>query len=188
MGIDGVAGSFTPEVEKLIGLKLRERGFVGDQKKSDILYGSTDQEQALSRAKGNSEEFLKVLDPQEGAIVTWMPSEPDILLGFRRHAREMHERGVSRYKQIHIGTIVHDIAGDMDVMETYLHLGRQKRVIGAMIDDFLDKAEIRQHVVVESGDYVDALSGHEGEIWISGPCLVTDFRHPDPVTTPAPRR
>lgn len=98
-----------------------------------------------------------------------------MLLKFGSHLTELRWRGVRQYDGVKIETIIRDIGGDLDTAETYLRLGRQKRKLGAIIDSFLETLVIREHVIDEGTDLDALLEGHQGEVWLTGHCLVHEF-------------
>lgn len=174
----GTGGSFapdTPRVDALMGKRLQARGFAGTRDKSICLYGSTSKEHALEYARNGDEAHLKALYPQPGSIVSWVDGSRDLLLHFASHLSDMYWGGIYHYKGINFGSLVRDMAGTVDIAETYLSMGRQKRAIGAMIDLFLDDIEVRELLVDDLEALTDILSGHDGEVWITGPCMVKDF-------------
>jgi hypothetical protein len=177
----GLGGSWSPDcplIDVMIGQRLQARGFAGTRDEKICLYGSTSKEQALEYARNGDEAHLKVLELQPGCVVSWVPSMRDMLLNFGTHLAELHWHGTTQYRGVKFGALVRDIAGDIDIAETYLRYGRQKRAIGAMIDSFLDLLMIMEHVVDETTDLDELLDGHVGEVWVTGHCLVHDF---DPV-------
>ncbi len=171
----GTGGSFapnTPHLDALIGQRLQARGFLGTRDESICLYGSMSKPHALEYALDNDEAHLRMLQPEAGAVVSWGYNVHDLLLDFASHLRDMHWGEIYRYRDIRFERLVRDIAGDVDIAETYVRLGRQKRAIGGMIDLFLDDIEILEHTVVDEDGLKEALGTHTGELWITGPCLV----------------
>ncbi|MCS4089323.1 hypothetical protein [Rhizobium sp. BK176] len=188
----GSGGSWSPDcplIDVMIGQRLQARGFAGTRDERICLYGSTIKEQALEYARNGDEAHLKVLELQQGCVVSWVPSMRDMLLHFGNHLSELHWNGTTQYQGVNFGALVRDIAGDIDIAETYLRFGRQKRAIGAMIDSFLEPLVIMEHVVDDTTDLDAVLGGHVGEVWVTGPCVVHDFEaaaHEAP--HPAPER
>jgi hypothetical protein len=187
----GVGGSWSPDcplIDVVISQRLKVRGFLGTRDDKICLYASTEKKQALDYARGGSEAYLKVLEPQIGTVLSWVPNMGDMLLNFESHLRGLHWEGVSQYRGVKFGPLVRDIAGDIDIAETYLRYGRQKRAIGAMIDSFLEPLEVREHVVDADTDIDEIIEGHIGELWITGACFVHDYdplvHQPRPSITP----
>lgn len=174
----GVGGSYwpdSPRIDKLIGDRLRARGFKGTRDETVCLYGTRSFEHALEYARNEDIAHLRVLAPQSGAVVSWSPGSRDLLLRFARHLRDVHIYGRFSYKGIGFESLARDIAGDVDIAETYLSYGRQRRKIAAMVDMFLDEVELREHTVTDEDDLFAALGEHEGELWITGPCEVLSY-------------
>jgi hypothetical protein len=44
-----------------------------------------------------------------------------------------------------------------------------------MIDMLLDEVDIIEHKVSDEAGLMDAIGDHQGELWITGPCLVTAY-------------
>jgi hypothetical protein len=174
----GVGGDWSPDcplIDILISQRLQARGFVGTRDEKICLYGSTIKEQALDYARDGAETHLKVLEPQVGCVISWVPTMKDMLLNFGTHLHDLRYDDTPQYRGVKFGALVRDIAGDLDIAETYLRLGRQKRAIGAMIDSFLEPLEIREQCLDHDIDIEALLEFHQGEVWITGRCLVHDF-------------
>lgn len=165
----------TPRIDALMGERLRARGFEGTRDQAVCLYGTRSKKHALEYARDEHESHLRILMPQAGSVVSWSPGARDLLLCFENHLRDMHWGRLFSYKGQRFETLVRDIAGDVNVAETYLSFGRQKKAIGAMLDMFLDEIDIMEHKVVDEAGLFEALADHQGEIWITGPCLVIPF-------------
>lgn len=179
MGTGGDYWPNTPRIDALMGQRLRARGFEGTRDETICLYGTRSKKHALEYARDEHESHLRILTPQAGSVVSWSPGARDLLLRFENHLRDMHWGRRFSYKGQRFETLVRDIAGDVNVAETYLSYVRQKKAIGAMLDMFLDDITIVEHKVVDDVGLFDALGEHQGELWITGPCLVTAFE-PDP--------
>jgi hypothetical protein len=175
MGTGGSFSPHTPLIDAMMGKRLQARGFAGTRDETICLYGSLSKDHALEYARDEQESYLKILEPQAGAVVSWVPGSRDLLLRFSTHLGELRWRGVDRHNGVKFGSLVRDISGDVDIAETYLRLGRQKRAIAAILDHFLDGIEVCEHRVDGTQDLADVLSGHTGEIWITGPCLVSAY-------------
>ncbi|NTF17730.1 hypothetical protein G6L37_04905 [Agrobacterium rubi] len=175
MGVGGDYWPDTPRIDAVMGSRLRARGFEGTRDEAICLYGTRSKLHALEYARDEHENHLRTLLPQPGSVVSWSPGSRDLLLRFENHLRDMHWSGRFSYKGLRFETLVRDIAGDLSVAETYLSYGRQKRAIGAMLDMFLDEVEIVEHKVADEKGLFAALGDHEGELWITGPCLVTAY-------------
>lgn len=175
MGIGGDFAPHTPYLDALIGHRLQARGFLGTRDESICLYGAMSKHHALEYALDNDEAHLRVLQPEAGTVVSWGYNVHDLLLDFESHLRDMHWNEVYRYRDIRFESLVRDIAGDVNIAETYVRLGRQKRAIGGMIDLFLDDLEILEHTVVDEAGLKEALGAHTGELWITGPCVVHSY-------------
>lgn len=88
----GVGGDWSPDcplIDVLISEHLKARGFTGTRDERICLYGSTIKEQALDYARDGEESHLKVLEPQTGCVVSWIPSMKDMLLNFGTHLNEL---------------------------------------------------------------------------------------------------
>ena len=174
----GVGGDWSPDcplIDVLISERLKARGFAGTRDEKICLYGSTIKGQALDYARNGEESHLKVLEPQPGCVVSWVPSMKDMLLNFGTHLNELRYDRVPQYRGLKFGALIRDIAGDLDIAETCLRYGRQKRAISAMIDGFLDPLEIREHALEHDTELEELLDGHLGEVWVTGQCLIHDF-------------
>jgi hypothetical protein len=179
MGTGGDFAPHTPRIDALMGQRLQARGFLGTRDESVCLYGTSSMTQALEYARDEKEEHLRILSPQVGSVVSWASGVKDLLLMFELHLWEIHWGGRFSYNGIRFETLARDIAGDISIAETYLSYGRQKKAIGAMIDMFLDEVEIIEHKVINEADLADAIGDHQGEFWITGPCLVSAYEpHP----------
>lgn len=183
MGTGGSYSPNTPRIDALMGQRLQARGFEGTRDETICLYGSLSKDHALEYARDEHESYLKILEPQAGAVVSWSPGSRDLLLKFENQLREMHWRGRFSYKGIRFESLVRDIAGDVDIAETYLSFGRQKKAIAAMLDMFLDDVVVVEHKVTDAAGLSLALGDHQGELWITGPCLVSAY---EPVVEMAP--
>lgn len=175
MGTGGYFAPHTPCIDALMGKRLQARGFLGTRDESVCLYGSRSIAHALEYARDEKEEHLRILEPQPGSVVSWAAGVRDLLLKFEIHLRDIRWERKFSYKGIRFETLGRDIAGDIGVAETYLAQGRQKKPIGAMIDMFLDEVEIIEHRVVDEGGLMEAIGDHQGELWITGPCLVHPY-------------
>jgi hypothetical protein len=83
--------------------------------------------------------------------------------------------GVGSHRGVDFGALVKDSQGDIQIIETYLSMGRLRRQIGAIIDSFLDQVEVVEVVVEADTDFAALLEGHKGEVWLTGPCLVRAY-------------
>jgi hypothetical protein len=181
MGTGGDFAPYTPHIDALMGLRLRARGFRGTRDESVCLYGSLSRDHALEYARDEKEEFLRILSPQPGAVVSWAPGIHDLILKFEDHLRKAYWGRQFSYGGLRFESLARDVAGDINIAETYLALGRQKKAIGAMIDMFLDEVHILEHVFIDNEALHAALAEHNGEVWITGPCLVSNYVPPDTV-------
>jgi hypothetical protein len=175
MGTGGDFAPHTPRIDALMGKRLQARGFLGTRDEAVCLYGSRSMDQALEYARDEKEEHLRILTPRAGSVVSWASGVKDLLLMFELHLRDIHWNRRFSYKGIKFETLARDISGDISVAETYLSYGRQKKAIGAMIDMFLDEVDIIEHKVCDEAGLMDAIGEHRGELWITGPCLVTAY-------------
>ena len=175
MGTGGDFAPHTPRIDALMGQRLRARGFLGTRDEAVCLYGTRSMAQALEYARDEKQEYLKILSPQAGSVVSWASGITDLLLMFELHLQEIHWGGRFSYKGVRFETLARDIAGDVSIAETYLFHGRQKKAIGAMIDMLLDEVDIIEHKVTDEASLMDAIGDHQGELWITGPCLVTAY-------------
>lgn len=174
----GVGGNWSPDcprIDVLISSRLKRRGFEGTRDETVCLYASTLKSQALDYAKDGDESHLKIVEPQSGSVISWVPGLSDMLLDFGSHLSDMYWGGVHHYRGLKFGALVRDIAGDLDIAETYLSLGRQKRALGAMVDSYLDRVDVREIKIAGCPDIAEVIGEHEGEVWITGPCLVHDY-------------
>jgi hypothetical protein len=186
----GVGSDWYPDaplVDRLIGARLKARGHLGTRDGRSCRYGSTIKSQALEYARGADEAWLRVLEPRPGCVVSWVPGMKDMLLELQEHISRARWNGPTSHGGVVFGGLVRDIGGDIGIAETYLELGRQKRKIGAIIDSFLDIHPVLEHRLTDTCDVMEYLDGHEGELWLTGPCLVRTY---DPeihlVPSPAP--
>jgi hypothetical protein len=177
----GEGGSFAPyapKLDALIGRRMLARGLVGTRDSSRSVFGSTWKEQALAFARDENEDSLFVLEPLRGAVVSFIPGGKDMQMLFSDHLRmkcdyerDFHYRGYSFER------LANDVRGDIDLMEEYLHQGRQKRAISAMIDRYLDTVTFEEHMIDDPDEGLEFLSGHEGEVWITGPLRKRPYDH-----------
>lgn len=187
MGIGGDWSPHAPNIDILIGQRLKARGFAGSRDERGSLFGSQEKVHALEYARDGDEANLRVLEPQAGCVVSWVPGVRDMMLVFGTHLRDLRDRGVGQHGGVKFGTLIRDIAGDIDIAETYLRLGRQKRALGAVVDTLLDTLTVVEQVVGEDTDLDAVLGTHRGEIWITGPCLVHVYDpefHDEPTVEP----
>jgi hypothetical protein len=175
MGDGGHWAPHTPLLDALIGERLQARGFSGTRDERKCLFGAMTKKQAIDYARNGDPEFLKVLEPQAGSVVSWVPQQADMILQFGSHLSDLCWRGVYAHNGVKFEALMRDIQGDLDIAETYLRMGRQKKKLGAMVDHYLVDLNIVEHAVQDGDDLVSILDGHTGEVWITGPCLIHKF-------------
>ncbi len=167
----GVGGSWAPHadfVDALMTKRMALRGFKGKRTGKGSYHATPDKEQALDYARDNAESHLKIVNPEIGSIVTWVPGVGDMLLHFEKFAKDL-------FWERHPCPVLRDAQGSVDIFDTYLSLGRQKRAIGALIDLYLDTITPQEILIEEGTDLFAHLSGHDGEIWITGSLRIEDY-------------
>jgi len=172
-----------PHIDILLGDRLKARGFVGTRDSRKCVYAAVCLEHALEYTPDRDAPLLKSVRPLPGSVVTWVHGMRDMVISFENHLRRLAHDGVPGYNGVRFASLARDIQGDLDTAETYLRLGRQKKALSAMADSFLDRLDIREAAVDGNTDIEAVLDGHDGEIWINGPCEVMDF-DPDAVYAP----
>lgn len=152
-----------PLVDRLLGDALRGLGGEGSRRRGECVFASTNREQAENYAKDGS---LFQVHPEDGAVVTWVEGTGDLVLRFGSWLREASwdcpdnlPRGAK--------TFLRDIAGDVNILETYLSLGRQKRLTAALAKAFASDLKVMEARVIE-GALPMELARHSGEVWITG--------------------
>lgn len=174
----GVGGSWSPDVPRLdvlISERLKARGFAGSRDESICLYASTIIEQATEYARRGDHAFMRVLEPGEGCVLSWVPGNRDLVLRLQDHLSSMFWGGIGSYNGVKFGALVRDTQGDIQTIETYLSMGRLKRQIGAIVDSLLDQIEVVEVVMDGTTDIASLLSDHRGEVWLTGQCAVREY-------------
>lgn len=169
----GVGGDVSPDVfhlDQLIGRRLQARGYRGTRDPKLCTYVSTSRNQALDYALDGREDHLRLARPSEGAILSWCPDHPDLLMSFDDYLRRMDRHSPESFWDWSMQAFLDDIRGSIDTVETYLRLKRQKRNVTRLVDAFLEEVHILETMVSSTTDLAQALSTHKGEIWITGPC------------------
>ncbi len=174
----GVGGDWHPHVphlDKLMTDRLKLRGFKGSREIGKSHFGSTILDQALSFTTNDDFGKIRVLVPENGSTVGWTEGVVDAVISFQMHLRDLFWNRVERYNGIVFRSLVVDIAGDINTLETYLHLNRQRRAISAIVDKYLDEHTVREVVINSEQSLESILEGHKGEVWITGPCRVEAY-------------
>lgn len=174
-GIGGYWSPHAPDVEALISDRLAVRGHAGVRRVGRCLFGSTSKSHALEYAKDECEDALHVLEPQIGTVISWAPNVRDMIITFEQHLSDLRYRKVEKLDDVRVGALIRDIAGCSSIANTYLAYGRQKRALTAIVDHFLNKIEIKEFEVLRSRPLDQLLDGHNGEVWITGPCFVKPY-------------
>lgn len=161
----GFGGNWSPHaefVDALISARMKPRGFSGKRAGKTSIHATPRLEQALDYAKNGQATHVEMVTPLPGSVVTWVPDMTDMLLAFETHVRELYWDG-------HACPVLRDAAGDVNVLDTYLSMGRQKKAISRLVDDFLATVEPQEFVVGDDEDVIARLGPHTGEVWITGP-------------------
>lgn len=175
----GFGGNWSPHaefVDALISARMKPRGFSGQRTGKTSIHATPLLEQALDYAKNREASHVQVVSPLPGSVVTWVPDMKDMLLAFETHVRRMYWDG-------HAYPVLRDAAGDVNVLDTYLSLGRQKKAISRLVDDFLSTIEPQEFVVGDDEDVIARLGSHAGEVWITGPYASEPYAEPDTETS-----
>lgn len=179
----GVGGDWSPHadlVDDLMTRRMRARGFKGKRTGKRSIHVSTSLDQA-SGYSGTSGKMFSVR-PLTGAVITWVPQMADMLLSFQSFARRMTWESSC-------GPILRDAMGDVEILDTYLSMGRGKAEISRAIDSFLNELDAppTEFVVGQDDDVWERIGAHEGEIWITGPVELLEYeREPEPDEGPSP--
>lgn len=180
----GVGGSWsphTPYVDELLNERLSRRGYVGSRAKPSV-FGSTSKGHAFEYAREQKDEFLCVLEPQAGAVISWAPRVRDLIITFEKHLNSLRFRRVDVVNGVKVGELLADMAGSCDIADTYLSLGRMRRELGALADLFFDDIPIVEYRISHPGALDELLDGHNGEVWLTGPCIIKSYdpaHHPE---------
>jgi len=171
----GVGADYSPDtnlLDALITKRLQERGFTGSRDMDHCLYGSLSKGQAIRYARNESEEYLRLLIPEEGAVVTYAVGISDLILDFDGFCRELYWSGLTAGQAW--AEVLQDSMGHVETLETYLGLDAEIPGITAMVDHYLEGIEIRDIVLGQDDSLASFLEGHDGEIWITGPCKILE--------------
>lgn len=158
-----------PLTDALMGERLVAKGFAGLRKERQTLFATTNRKVAFDYAC-EKPEHLFVLRPLKGSHITWLECGGDMLYDLAEALDEMRydvrweERGGRAFE------ILEDMNGDVDLFETYLSFGSVNDYMTTIMDVFLSLAAIREFEVKENGVLPADLDGHNGEVWINGPC------------------
>lgn len=172
----GFGGNWSPHadyVDDLMTKRMAARGFLGKRTGEGSLHVSPSFVQALDYAKDGRDTHVQVVTPSIGSTVTWVPGMADMLLSFGIFTKDLYWSG---YRS----DLLQDAQGDLDLLDTYLSMGRQKKAIGAFIDMFLDTLSPKEITIEAETDLWAALGEHTGEVWITGPCVCEAFVKVDP--------
>jgi hypothetical protein len=169
-GLGGDWSPYTPLLDEVIGERLRIAGIAGCRSRQTT-FGTTLLDQATSYARQGSVEHVVVLEPTEGALITWCDGVEDMILSFERHINELRWEGVSFLRGVVVGDFVADVAGQADTVETYLSMGLERNTVAVLVDEFLSQMPVNQFAVSDLTSVEKRLEGHTGELWITGPCL-----------------
>jgi hypothetical protein len=162
----------SPLTDGLLSSALAAAGHLGSRAPGACTWGSTSIEQASEYTRGGTADGLLVLEPLEGAVVSWSPGRTDLLLDFQSYLNELRwdwEGTAPSWMPRGARALVRDIAGDVGIVDTYLHLGRQGKNLAAVAKAFVSTIEVRESRIGAGDDLMDLLDGHVGEVWITGP-------------------
>ena len=165
----GQGTDFSPDVpfvDQALSQGLARMGFTGSRKKGEGIFAAVRESHARGYAGEAGEGMFSVV-PLPGATVTWVEGSTDLVLEFgawlRSAAYDVQFAG-------RIRPFLRDVQGDVNVFDTYISLKRQAKAVAAVVDAFLSELDVRE-VAVEDGREL-SIGGHDGEVWITGPCAL----------------
>lgn len=158
------------QLDRLLGARMRASGFSCDRTRKSCLFASTDRLQAFSYAS-DPDRFFRVI-PADTARLTWIPGVADAMLDFETWIKSRLWNDEMVFAGRNLSRLLLDSQGDIDILNTYLQLGRQKKAISLIVDAFL--LEFRPRDICFADDpHLEALSAHEGEVVITGSYQLT---------------
>jgi len=158
----------------MLDQRLSVRGYLGKRVGLSV-FGSTSKGHAFEYAREEKEEFLRILEPQAGSVISWAPRVRDLILAFEDHINSLRWNGVDAVNGVNVGELLVDMAGSCDIADTYLSMGRMRKELGALADVFFDEISIVEHRINDPGALSELLQGHNGEVWLTGPFVVKKF-------------
>jgi len=170
-GTGGNYWPYVPLLDKALGSAIARADVSGNRVGS--VFASTSRAQAEEYVGDGGD--LYIAEPLPGSTVTWAHGCIDLIVEFGEFL------SVARYwaRDRHMEAFLGDISGDVSIFEQYLSLRRQTRLTRILVDAFVREIDLREFRNDGRGDLSVALNGHEGEVWINGPC---DLR---PIPAPA---
>lgn len=175
----GTGAFFSPDVpfvDEALTQGLARLGFSGSRSKKECVFAAVTKEHAVEYA---SEGGLHSVVPLPGSTVTWAVGSTDMVLDFVSWLSSARFEGGF---PSHVMSFLRDVAGDVQVLDTYLALKRQKKAVAAVVDAYLSLLNIREVQVTEEDSLARQVGNHLGEVWITGPCSV----EPLPMDSPSP--
>lgn len=162
-----------PLIDKLLSERLQALGFETKRYGDSCLFASTSRDQASDYAR--DDDHLFEIEPLKTASVMLVEGCKDMVLTFEGWLREQAIWGPTGASVR--SRFLSDVQGDIGTVTTYLRLGRMKKVISGLVDDFLSGLEIREVVVDSDTDLKAFLNGFDGEVVINGPIKMEPVMH-----------
>jgi hypothetical protein len=157
----------------LLSERLQALGFQTKRYGDSCSFASTSKEQASDYAR--DDDHLFEIEPLETASVMLVVDCKDMVLKFEGWLREQAIWGPTGASVR--SRFLSDVQGDIATVETYLRLGRMKKVLSGLADDFLSRFEIREIVIESDIDLKAFLNGFDGEVVINGPTRMEPVMH-----------
>jgi len=164
----GIGGSFHPHAPNIGAMIIGKATGLPRAAARTVVFASTDIEQAADYAKDADPAYMRLVLPEDDAVINWIPGVRDMTLNFENFLFDLLHSGTTRYHGISFAHVLQDSAGDVMILEQYLSMGRQKRAIGSLVELWLaDKSVQQDRFSLEDGRK-SSLAEHNGEVWISG--------------------
>lgn len=162
------------DFDRAINARLKARGLVGRRFSRKTTYASTDIKQAQEYMGGDEAKYLKVVSPQPGSVISFVPEVSDLVTYMEDYFRDLRwtdhpHRGVN--------ALISDTLGSVDHIEWYIRSGRMKRAIGILIDEYLDEHPVLEFTIGQEPP--EQLATHAGEVWITGPRIIETYKNTD---------
>jgi hypothetical protein len=168
----GLGAGFSPDpvlVDDLLGKRIRKLGHKGSRTRGKCTFASASRDQAEDYADGP--ESLVQVQPDIGAVMTWSPDAGDLILDFESFLRREQWDDMAWASQ-RARDIIIDVAGCVATFEQYIRIFPRSRALPQIVDEFLGRISVREITFLSLDQLSDALEDHDGEVWITGPCIL----------------